>query len=418
MAIGARSLVSMLILALGASVTTPAPAQRDGVPSTAAARDQRSSMEELPEIRLSPAFPKLQFVRPVLLTHAGDDSNRLFVLEQPGRIRVFENRSSVDKAAVFLDIDDRVNDGGNEEGLLALAFHPRFKANRQFYVYYTAADPRRGVLSRFTVSDNNPSAVDPSTEQVILEVDQPYANHNGSTVLFGPDGYLYMSLGDGGAANDPHDHGQNMNSLLGKILRIDVDRADGERPYSIPADNPFVNKPGIRPEIWASGLRNVWRMAFDPVTDELWAGDVGQNLWEEVDLIVRGGNYGWNVREGAHQFELRSQKTDLSDRDFIDPIVEYPRSDGISITGGAVYRGKTIPGLVGAYVYGDYVTGRIWALRHENGTLTTNREILTGKPQRGIASFGEDAAGELYICAFDVVDKRGTPGRIFRVVPR
>lgn len=418
MSIAARRFVSMLILALGASLATRSMAQREGMAPSSAARDQQRSRTDLPEIRLSPAFPKLQFIRPVLLTHAGDDSNRLFVLEQPGRIRVFENRSNVEKAAVFLDIDDRVHDGGNEEGLLALAFHPDFKANRQFYVYYTAADPRRGVLSRFTVSDNNPNVVDPSTEQVILEVDQPYANHNGSTVLFGPDGYLYISLGDGGAANDPHSHGQNMNSLLGKVLRIDVDRADGDRRYSIPADNPFVNQPRTRPEIWASGLRNVWRMAFDSATGELWGGDVGQNLWEEVDFIVKGGNYGWNVREGAHQFELRPQKTDLSDREFIDPIVEYPRSDGISITGGAVYRGQAIPGLVGAYLYGDYVTGRVWALRHENGTLTTNREILTGKPQRGIASFGEDAAGELYICAFDVVDQRGTPGRIFRIVPR
>jgi glucose/arabinose dehydrogenase len=227
-----------------------------------------------------------------------------------------------------------------------------------------------------------------------------------------------MSLGDGGAANDPHDHGQNMSSLLGKVIRIDVDRADGERPYSIPADNPFVNLPDARPEIWASGLRNVWRMAFDPVTGELWAGDVGQNLWEEVDLIIKGGNYGWNAREGFHPFAMRSQKTDLSSRTFVDPVVEYPRDQGISITGGAVYRGKAIPGLVGAYVYGDYVTGRIWALRYERDTLITNREILTGKPQRGIASFGEDARGELYICAFDIVDKRGTSGRIFRLVPR
>jgi glucose/arabinose dehydrogenase len=409
-----RRSAGMVALACMASLAWGGRGRAENAPTAPTA----AAGAPLPDIRLTPAFPALTFVRPVLLTHAGDGSGRLFVLEQPGRIRVFPNRADAAHAAVFLDLTDRVNDRGNEEGLLALAFHPRFQANGRLFIYYTAANPRRGVLSGFTVSGDDPTVVDPKSEQIILQVDQPYANHNGSTVLFGPDGHLYMSLGDGGAANDPHNHGQDMRSLLGKILRLDVDREADGKPYAIPADNPFIGRPDARPEIWASGLRNVWRMSFDRATGELWAGDVGQNAWEEVDLIVKGGNYGWNVREGMHEFTLRPRGQPPASGPFIDPVVEYPRNQGISITGGATYRGTAIPQLVGAYVYAEYAYGRIWALRHEHGTLTAHRQILTDKLQPGITSFGEDEQGELYVCVFDGVDRRGTPGRILRIVPR
>ena len=351
------------------------------------------------------------------ITHAGDD--RLFVVEQHGRIRVFENRPDVETAGVFLDIRPKVSRKHNEEGLLTLAFHPRYATNGYFYVYYSATDPRRGVLSRFSVSGDDPDRADPESEMVILEVEQPWGNHNGSTVLFGPDGYLYMSLGDGGSAADPRDNGQNLSTLLGTILRIDVDRATDGRAYAIPPDNPFIDRPDARGEIWAYGLRNVWRMSFDRVTGDLWAGDVGQNAWEEIDLITRGGNYGWRIREAAHPFREGSAADPL-----IDPVVEYPQRRhreliGMSVTGGFVYRGKVMSRLYGVYLYADYVTGRIWALRRTDRGDSTHREVFHGPPRVYISSFGEDAAGELYVCSFDRVDGRGGgTGRIYRIVEK
>jgi len=253
---------------------------------------------------------------------------------------------------------------------------------------------------------------------VILEVDQPYGNHNGATVLFGPDGYLYISLGDGGSAFDPQDNGQNLSTLLGTILRIDVDREQDGHAYAIPPDNPFVDRPGARGEIWAYGLRNVWRMSFDRETGDLWAGDVGQNKWEEIDLITRGGNYGWRIREAAHPFKAGTPPDPM-----IDPVVEYPQRRGqgrsrelvgMSITGGCVYRGRSQPQLAGVYLYGDYVTGRIWALRYEDGRVTAHRQVFDGPPRVHISSFGEDADGELYVCSFDQMDgRRGGTGRLY-----
>ena len=371
----------------------------------------------LPDLHLKREFGRLSFHRPVQLVHAGDD--RLFVVEQNGRVRVFENRPDVGTAGVFLDIRSKVSRKDNEEGLLTLAFHPRYATNGYFYVYYSATDPRRGVLSRFSVSGDDPDRADPDSEMVILEVEQPWGNHNGSTVLFGPDGYLYMSLGDGGSAADPRGNGQNLATLLGTILRIDVDRATDGRAYAIPPDNPFVDRPGARGEIWAYGLRNVWRMSFDRVTGDLWAGDVGQNAWEEIDLITRGGNYGWRIREAAHPFRKGTAPDPL-----IDPVVEYPQRRGrelvgMSITGGFVYRGKAIETLYGVYLYADYVTGRVWALRRTGGTNTAHREVFDGPPRVYISSFGEDAAGELYICSFDKINGRGGgKGRIYRIVEK
>ncbi len=374
--------------------------------------------DTMPDLRPERAFPRLVFRRPVFLTHAGDGTGRLFVIEQDGRIRVFENRYNVETAGVFLNLRKVVRRRHNEEGLLGLAFHPDYATNGRLYVCYSASDPRRDVLSEFTVDSEDPDKADRASERVIMEIPQPYGNHNGATVLFGPDGYLYLSFGDGGAANDPLGSGQDLSTLLGTILRIDVDRRDGKQPYAIPKDNPFVNRAGARPEIWAYGLRNPWRMAFDPVTGQLWAGDVGQNKWEEIDLIERGGNYGWNIREGAHSFK----DAEPPNQDpLIDPVIEYPQRAGreiigLSVTGGHVYRGSATPALYGAYVYGDYVTGRIWALRYDDGRVIMHREVYTPKPVIYIASFGEDEAGELYICGFDSADGRGGgTGRIYEL---
>jgi len=272
------------------------------------------------------------------------------------------------------------------------------------------------VVSQFQTRADDPNRADPDSERVILEVEQPWGNHNGSTVLFGPDGYLYISLGDGGAANDPLGSGQDLSTLLGTILRIDVDRQDDGRAYAIPADNPFVHRPGARGEIWAWGLRNVWRMSFDRETGDLWAGDVGQNRWEEIDLITKGGNYGWNIREGRHAFKAAASAEAL-----IDPVVEYPQRRGreiigLSVTGGYVYRGDRLAGLRGAYIYGDYVTGRIWALRYADGEVLAHREIYTPSTPVYIASFGEGPDGELYICGFDNLNGRpGGRGRLYRL---
>ena len=406
----------VVVIAMGPCAgeqTEPAAPSMPPPPPPATTDDGAGEADSIPLLHLKRAFGRLTFRRPILLTHAGDD--RLFVIEQPGRIRVFENRHDVKSAGVFLDIRSQVRMKHNEEGLLALAFHPRYASNGFFYVYYTASEPRRGVLSRFEISADDPDRADPDSETVILEVPQPYGNHNGSTVVFGPDGYLYVSLGDGGSANDPRNNAQDLSTLLGTVLRLDVDSQPGG--YAIPADNPFVDRPGARGEIWAYGLRNVWRMSFDRATGDLWAGDVGQNTWEEIDLITRGGNYGWRIREGMHPFREGASIDPL-----IDPVVEYPQRQGrqiigMSVTGGFIYRGRAMKRLYGAYVYGDYVTGRIWALRHDNGTLIANREVFHSPPRVYISSFGEDAAGELYVCSFDAMDGRGgATGRIYRVV--
>jgi glucose/arabinose dehydrogenase len=371
---------------------------------------EESTAEALPSIVYEPAFPKLSFIRPVQITHAPDGTNRFFVVEQPGRIRVFEADRTTERAGVFLDIKDGVFDRHNEEGLLSLAFHPEYASNGAFFVYYTAKEPRRGVIARFTVDPEDPNRADPASMSVVLEVEQPYGNHNGSTLLFGPDGYLYASLGDGGAANDPHDHGQNLSTLLGTIIRIDVDRTEGDTAYAVPADNPFVGETGVRPEIWAYGLRNVWRMSFDRKTGDLWAGDVGQVRWEEIDIIRKGGNYGWRIREGFHPF-----REGESTRPLLDPVVDYGRQYGMSVTGGYVYRGQRHPRLQGVYLYADYVSGRVWGLRQRDGKAIANREVLAESSRRHVSSFGEGPDGELYVTTFEKLDRRGGRGRVFRI---
>lgn len=354
----------------------------------------------IPTVRLTPAFPNLVFDRPLCITHANDTTGRLFVVEQAGRIHVLSGEADAKHTAVFLDITRAVRTEHNEEGLLALAFDPDYTANGHFYVYYSASNPRRGILSRFSVSKSDPNRADPASERIILEIGQPYGNHNGATVIFGPDDYLYLSLGDGGSAGDPHGHGQNLGTLLGSILRIDVTPKDTTRPYAIPSDNPFIGVDGARGEIWAYGLRNVWRMSFDRVTGDLWAGDVGQNKWEEIDLIVRGGNYGWNIREGAHDYRPAPTRQKL-----IDPVIEYGREAGVSVTGGYVYRGTRFPKLQGVYLYADYVTGTIWGLRYAQGKLLESGTLL--EQPNNISSFGEASDGEIFITCFD--------GKVYRI---
>jgi glucose/arabinose dehydrogenase len=397
------------------------------LPSTPA----RGQDQPFPQLATQVAFPNLAFDRPVTLAYPDDGSNLLFVVEQhTARIYSFPNDPQTTDKQLFLQLPRPIS-RDNEEGLLGLAFHPKYKDNGEFFVYYSAREGRTGrrsVVSRFRVSKANPRQADPKSEQRVWQsAPDPFGNHNGGHIDFGPDGFLYITLGDSGAADDPLVSGQDPTDFWGSILRIDVDSKTGDKRYGIPKDNPWLRDPkkfgNWAPEVYAIGLRNVWKFSFDRETGTLWAGDVGQNLWEEVVIVTNGGNYGWSVREAFHPFPKR-QKRAVRQSDLIDPIVEYPHApnqpgsngrtdDGKSITGGYVYRGKTIPDLVGTYIYGDYDTGRIWGLRLDNqGKLLANREIvdLRSNPKLNIASFGEDQQGELYILAFD--------GRIHKFVRR
>ncbi len=367
-----------------------------------------AEVQERPlDVSVELAFPDMAFDRPLVVTHAGDGTDRIFVAEQKGVIKVFENDQDAEEAAIYLDIDDQCvfRDSKNEEGLLGLAFHPKYRENGYFYLYYTTADAElTSVVTRFTVSKDDPNKADPKSEVELMRIKQPFWNHNGGTLAFGPDGMLYIALGDGGSGGDPNGNGQNLTTLLGSILRIDVDHQDAGRNYAIPKDNPFVDtmvKVGRRgekevpaaAEIYAYGLRNVWRMSFDRETGDFWAADVGQNIWEEINIIQSGGNYGWNIREANHWFRPDGNDTRS---DLIDPVWEYHHDIGKSITGGVVYRGSRVPELVGKYVYADYVTGLLWALEYDkkSGTTTANYS-LTGKKQP-VMSFGEDEAGDVY----------------------
>ena len=344
------------------------------------------------------AYPGLQFDRPLFLTHAPGDSDHVFVVEQGGRILVFEDRDDVKSAEVFLDISRRVRNRHDEEGLLGLAFAPDYATSGVFYLYYSASEPRRVQISRFRAADNRRHA-DADSEEPILGVGQPYGNHNGGTIAFGPDGMLYAGFGDGGAAGDPEFAGQDLSQLLGAIIRIQVG-ASG--PYEVPSDNPFVGRPGAREEIYAYGLRNPWRFSFDRQTGELWVGDVGQDSREEIDRVVAGGNYGWSVREGDQAYDASRTRVGVP----IDPVIAYGRRQGQSVTGGYVYRGTHLPAFRGAYFYGDYVTGTVWALSYD-GEQVVSSEAVANVP--ALASFGENAAGELFAVSLS--------GRIFRFEP-
>ncbi|MFP6693848.1 MAG: PQQ-dependent sugar dehydrogenase, partial [Pirellulales bacterium] len=304
------------------------------------------------------SFKNLSVRRPIVLTHAGDGTNRVFIASEHGVIHVLPNDQGVEKTTVFLDIEKKVTykDKQNEEGFLGLAFHPDYKKNGQFFVYYSTKDAAQtSVISRFRVTSDDPNRADPASEEELMRIKQPFWNHNGGNILFGPDGCLYIGLGDGGSARDPKGNGQNRATLLGNILRIDVDRKDDGKKYAIPKDNPFVGMKDARPEIWAWGFRNPWGMTFDAETGLFWVADVGQDIWEEVNIVQKGGNYGWNLREAKHKF---GDKGSGPRDDLIDPIWEYDHKVGKSITGGRVYRGKWIKQLVGAYLYADYVSGK------------------------------------------------------------
>ena len=329
-------------------------------------------------------FPELTFERPVFVTAAPGEPKRLYVVEQAGVVRVFDTTAPAPRAArAFLDIRDKVSRRGEEEGLLGLAFHPDYARNGQFYVYYSATGTPRQVVAQYRARADR-AAADAGSARILLEMPDPWRNHNGGMLAFGPDGMLYVGTGDGGAAGDPKDSGQRLDTLLGKILRV--------TPEGKPAaDNPFVGRAGARGEIWAYGLRNPWRFSFDRATGALWAGDVGQNRWEEIDVIVRGGNYGWRLFEGDSEFDnLKGAPA----RDFVAPVAIYGRDDGCSVTGGYVYRGTAVPAQRGQYFYADYCTGKVWRLPAAGQGRRAGRHVATVPNP---SSFGEDSAGELYV---------------------
>lgn len=349
---------------------------------------------EASSIVLTRVFAQIAMSQPVALLQLPGNDEYWYVVEQGGRVLRFANRDDVSSSSVFVDLRDRVQDGG-EAGLLGMAFSPCAGESDRVYLSYTrAAAPLTSVISRFISRDGNVT-LDPTSEQIMLTVDQPYANHNGGNIAFGPDGYLYIGLGDGGLAGDPHGNAQNTQTLLGALLRIDV---CGRDTYGIPADNPFAEGGG-RGEIHAWGLRNPWRWSFDRQTGDLWLADVGQNQWEEVNRVVRGGNYGWVLREGRHCYS-----GDCNRPEFIDPVAEYSHDDGCSITGGYVYRGSRITDLFGLYLYADYCSGKLWAMTTQGG-VHQSRLLLDS--DLNVSSFGEGNDGEVY-----VIDHQGGIYRI------
>ena len=350
--------------------------------------------ESIPSVELSVALGGIEFDKPVALVFADESIDSGYIVEQSGRILLVSLGGESWSATEVLDIKDRVNDRGREEGLLGLALDPDFDLNGHLFVNYTASDPRRTVVSRFTMSLNEPGVADPRSEFVILEVRQPYSNHNGGQVLFGPDEFLFIGFGDGGSAGDPRENGQNPGTLLGSIARIDVSTLDATGTYVIPADNPFLGSDGARAEIWAYGLRNPWRFSFDRETGDLWAGDVGQNQREEVNVIKSGLNYGWNIMEGSVCY--RANGDNCERKDLEPPVVDYAHVHGCSVTGGYVYRGERLPWLYGKYVFGDFCSGKIWTF--DPDTTQMSELMDTG---HGISSFAEDGQGELYVVALD-----------------
>lgn len=328
------------------------------------------------------------FTRPLLAIGANDGSNRLFIVEQGGRIWVMVN-GKVEKQP-FLDVSGIVSVDSNERGLLGLAFHPQYKTNGIFFINYTDVDGNT-VVARYSTLASNANVADPNSASYVIQIKQPYPNHNGGNIAFGPDGYLYIGMGDGGSQGDPQGNGQNPKALLAKILRLDIDSA---QPYAAPKDNPFASDENFAPEVWAMGLRNPWRFSFDRATGDLYIGDVGQNQWEEVNFQAAGQgglNYGWNIMEATHRYSGEPVKDGL-----IAPIAEYSHANGgCSITGGYVYRGETLKALNGVYLFADYCSGKIWStFRDAAGTWQTNPFIDT---DFAISSFGQDDAGELYV---------------------
>jgi glucose/arabinose dehydrogenase len=337
-------------------------------------------------LALSPVVSGL--TNPLGMESSHDSTGRLFILQQGGIIRILQNGSL--NAAPFLDITSLVESGG-EKGLLGLAFHPNFSTNRKFYVNYTrrVAGQLQTIVAEYQASTANPNQADTSSARILLTINQPFDNHNGGQLAFGPDGFLYIGVGDGGSGGDPNNNGQNKTVLLGKLLRIDVNSTSAGKQYAIPPGNPFASGVGGAPEIFAYGFRNPWRFSFD--SSRLFVADVGQDAFEEIDLVESGKNYGWRVMEGTHCFNPASNcdQTGLT-----LPIFDYPHSDGESVTGGFVYRGSAIPALVGTYVFADFISGNIWLLNESGSTWTRTLAIASG---RGVSSFGRDDSGEIYV---------------------
>jgi glucose/arabinose dehydrogenase len=403
-------LISLVMLVTGCASPSASPSQPTGSAASGSPRPTLNPSNPGSTVPPLPTGPDALVLEPfangldapIGVTSAGDHSGRLYVNEQAGVVRVVDSGGQL-RDRPFLDLTDRISSGG-ERGLLGLAFHPDYATNRRLFVNYTDRDGNT-VIAELRASADGQS-VDASTEKVLLRVEQPYANHNGGQLAFGPDGYLYIGLGDGGSAGDPHGNGQNTNALLGKLLRLDVDGTPaGGKAYAIPSDNPFVAGGGA-PEVWAYGLRNPWRFSFDALTGDLYIGDVGQGQWEEIDRLpagsAGGANFGWNVTEGRHCF----QQTSCDQRPYLLPIAEYSHEGGnCSVTGGVVYRGSAQPDLAGIYVMADYCSGRVFTLNVDEGT-TTPKEVL--KSDAAITSFAAAEDGEIYL-----TDQRG--GRLLHV---
>jgi glucose/arabinose dehydrogenase len=396
--------------------------------------------QSLPKIELQQVYPNLQISRLVWMSEAPDGSGRFFAVGQAGKILVFKKDSDGSDAKEFLNIEDRHPYFENEDGLMSIAFHPGFKTNGLFYIYYNQQNDDdqnkrplnymfRSVISEFHVSADDPDKADMKSERIVLEVQQPFWNHKGGELCFGPDGYLYLGLGDGGLGGDPFGSGQSTSTLLAKMLRIDVNTratvghgADQQQlQYGFPPDNPFMNLPenesGARKEIFAYGLRNPWRYSFDRKTGDLWVGDVGQILWEEIDIVTKGGNYGWSVREGAHFY-----KPGPDGAQYIDPVMEYPHKKsmlpqslfpnhgtGSCVIGGYVYRGEKFPALDGVYIYSDYIAGTVWGLRYDYDAHKVIEDGVLFEQMKNISSYAEDLDGELYALLID--------GKIYSIRP-
>ena len=359
--------------------TSPAPSVTPDGETETAFRASRI------DLRLEPRASG--FDAPLIVTNAGDSSDRIFVGEQGGRIWVVDDDGRA--SSPWLDISSLVTAGG-EQGLLGLAFHPEFGSNGRFFVDYTDVDGNT-VVAEYGASG---ATADPESARVLLRIDQPFANHNGGALQFGPDGYLYIATGDGGAAGDPHENAQDLGTMLGKLLRIDVDARSGDRPYAIPDDNPFIDRDGAVPEIWAYGLRNPWRFSFDEATDSVLIADVGQGEHEEINVSPAGEaglNYGWNVLEGPDCYEA----DDCDTSGMVLPVAYYTHDEGCSITGGHVYRGERFPDMAGGYFVGDYCSGTMWALSADRPRSNPLVKVL--ESERSISSFGLDEDGEMYL---------------------
>lgn len=369
-------------------------------------------------LKLTPVYEKLTIERPISIISPPDNSKRLFLVQQRGQVRILPKDESSTEAMTFLDLSGRKMEASEqskfEEGLDGMAFHPKYAGNGKFYVYYTQQDPKRAVVSEISVSKEDKNKADPASERVLLEVKLPWWWHHSGNIAFGPDGFLYIAIGDGGGKDgDPLRWAQNLFVMNGKVLRIDVDSTTGARAYGIPKDNPYVGKDAAHAEVYASGFRNPWGMSFDE-SGSLWLADVGQELFEEINLVEKGGNYGWSFNEGMIKYWRRTDAPP-ADAKFTDPVFVYDHTQGISITGGIVYRGEKIPSLKGAYIYGDWGFGRIWALKYDKQgkKVISNELIIQGpidpKDKNMIkpAAFCEDASKEVLVLDWN--------GRLFRL---